>query len=69
MECKEEGCGGEINMETIVTLQTGCGRCRGSHASAYPCKICGRLHWDSGNAVFNRGGAKAYLENGEIVHK
>ena len=65
MKCKEEGCIGEVDMEKPVTLQIGCH----SHDSAYPCQVCGRLHWGSGNAVFSRGGQKVYLENGNIVNK
>lgn len=68
MICQD--CGGEVNVETRVGLKTGCGGCGGGRfEAAYPCKACGRLHWEDGKAVFNRGGNKPFLEEGMVVIK
>jgi hypothetical protein len=58
-------CSGSIKKENPIALRTGCS----GSACAYPCNSCGRLHWEDGTAVFNRPGNKAYLQNGEIIHK
>lgn len=37
--------------------------------SAYPCNVCGRLHWwDGGRPVTNRRGHRAFLKNGKIFY-
>ena len=63
MRCKE--CGSQVYKNVTVRLKTGCRECE----TAHPCEKCGRLHWASGEAVFNRGRAKAYLEGASVVHK
>lgn len=64
--CKE--CGEEIDLLVGVPLMTGCGGC-GLYDTAFVCKKCGRLHWDTGSRVFNRSGEAAYLECGAIITK
>jgi hypothetical protein len=65
MLCKEESCDGEIDMDVKIGLQVSCF----SHSLAHPCGKCGRVHWPSGELVFNRPGNKVFLENDEIVHR
>jgi len=68
MTCKE--CGGEIDEQTLVGLMIGCGGYGGAPTKgAHPCGVCGRLHWGDGEAAFNRGGNKPFLENGRTVIK
>lgn len=71
MKCKEKLCGGEveINPDKVVSLQTGCGGCSASHADAYPCNICGSLHYDDGTSVKTRAGANVFLIDREVVGK
>lgn len=66
MKCKEKGCEGEINGAMPVILQTSCA----SSAVAFPCDKCNRLHWPSGDAVFNRSGERAFRdkETGRPFH-
>lgn len=65
MNCKEKDCSGNIDLKKIIHLRTGCH----SSTAAYPCNICGRIHWSDGTLVFNRSGESAYLKNGQIIHK
>lgn len=70
MKCKERGCDGEIDLSQPISLQTGCGGCRGAQLQlAYPCKVCGRLHWGDGSKVFNRRKQRAFFENSSVVHR
>ncbi|OGZ27710.1 MAG: hypothetical protein A2365_03640 [Candidatus Nealsonbacteria bacterium RIFOXYB1_FULL_40_15] len=62
MKCKEEGCGGEVDMNKPVSLQVGCRASR----NAYPCKKCNRLHFGDGSLVFTRGQQKAFYEGGSV---
>jgi hypothetical protein len=63
IECKH--CIGAVNLDKGTPLRIGC------HSSriAFPCKSCGRLHWEDGNLVTNRQGARAFLIDNKIVHK
>jgi len=65
MTCKE--CGGEIDEQALIGFMTGCWGA--STKGAHPCGACGRLHWGDGEAAFNRGGNKPFLENGRVVIK
>jgi hypothetical protein len=73
MKCTEDGCVGEIDLTgTDVSLRTGCM----GFEVAFPCKICGRLHFLRGNEVHKcpvgvetRGGQRAFFMNGEVVHR
>jgi hypothetical protein len=65
MRCKEENCSGEINLEMGIAVIVGCAQ----YASAYPCGICGRLHWPNGNPVFNRSGQQVFLNGGQLEYK
>ena len=71
MKCKEESCGGEveINPAKAVSLQTGCPGCSGGFTNAYPCNKCGSLHYDDGSSAKTRGGANVFFLDGEIVRK
>lgn len=67
MVCKEAGCNGEIDQGNLVSLRVGCGP---AYSGTYPCRKCGRLHWESdGSLVFNRGGSRAFLSTDKIVLK
>jgi hypothetical protein len=65
-KCSENGCSGIIDIAKGVSLRIGC--CT-LFDSAFPCDQCGRLYWRNGSAVVNRQDHKAFLENGQIVHK
>lgn len=60
--CKD--CGGELS-ENCITLQTGCE----NYNMAFPCSLCGRLHWGSGEAVKNWRYEKVFFLNGKVVDK
>jgi hypothetical protein len=47
MNCVEPKCDGEIDLENGTGLQTGCH----SSTTAFPCKVCGRLHFLQGDEV------------------
>ncbi len=64
MKCVEEGCGGEIDLDNSVLLKTSCGP---PSEPAFLCKKCGRLHWGNGEGANNRGGAKAFIIDGNFV--
>jgi len=63
MGCKEEDCTGTIDWTKRISLQTGCR----STSPAFPCAECGRLHWSSGEMVFNRQEGRVFLEDGCLV--
>lgn len=65
MNCKEEGCAGVIDTSVEVLLMVGCSSYQGAH----PCNTCGRIHWPSGDPVFNRQSHKAFLVDGWVVHR
>lgn len=65
MTCTEEGCGGKIDTENQFLVPCGCTR----RMSTIPCTKCGRLHHHDGTGVFNRGGQKAFVIQGELVNK
>ena len=62
-ECKEEGCKGEIDFSKPIQVRVGCH----TFAAAYPCKVCGRLHWSNGSPIFDRSGIKAFLLDQRII--
>lgn len=65
MNCKEKDCNGAINKNVTVDLMVGCASTRPAH----PCVKCGRLHWPSGDAVFNRGGRLVFLVGDNLEYK
>jgi len=65
MTCKEPDCGGQVDESNPVGLRVGCVVSK----PAYPCEICGRLHWVDGSPVFNRPGDRAFLHGNTVVHK
>lgn len=65
MHCKEKDCSGNLELGIEVAVMVGCAQ----YASAYPCSTCGRLHWPSGSAVFNRSGKLVFLKDGQLVLK
>jgi len=72
MKCVEEDCHGGIDLTEEIMIQTGC-RCSDV---AFPCNLCGRLHFLTGNevkkfpvGVDSRGNEKAYLVEGAVVRK
>jgi len=64
MKCVDRKCRGEVGSEPSINLMTGCS----SASSAYACKKCGRLHWPNGRGVRNRGGQRAFVKDGHLVH-
>jgi len=65
MKCSGQNCGGDVNIEAAIELITGCA----SKAVAYPCVVCGRLHWHHGKPAKNRRGHTAFAEDGKVVIK
>ncbi|MDD4931269.1 MAG: hypothetical protein PHG66_03975 [Candidatus Colwellbacteria bacterium] len=67
--CSELDCKGIVVMkpENQVIIQTGC-RCGDA---AFPCNICGRLHWEEDKPVFGRGHNpdKAFFIEGRLMRK
>ena len=61
--CKMPGCGGVIDIDKGIVLQTGCD----SYTTFYACDKCGRVHSYEGELIFNRPGAAAYRrEDGSL---
>ena len=67
MECTE--CGGEIDIREKKEFQPEIGCFSRSSSKAYPCKECGRFHWDNGKPLFNKADQRVFLENNRIVFK
>jgi hypothetical protein len=72
MKCVEEDCHGGIDLTEGILIQTGC-RCSDV---AYPCNVCGRLHFLTGDevkkfpvGVESRDGSKAYLIDCAVICK
>jgi hypothetical protein len=72
LQCTEEGCTGEVDLNNEATVMTGCR----SSSRVFPCKKCGRLYFLEGDeahkslfGVFSRGNQKAFLIEGEVVRK
>lgn len=72
-KCRDKNCGkGEININCPVMLRIGCN----SRDMAYPCSVCGRLHWVPANRiknfaepVCNRAGQKSYFVDGVLAFR
>jgi len=65
MKCKDYQCRkGEIDIKSGFPIRTGCS----GSSMAYPCSVCGRLHWHDGSPVRNRGGNRAFLKDGHLVN-
>lgn len=63
MNCKLEGCDGQINTSSKgVILKTGCA----SVSAAYPCSKCKRLYWSDGDLVFSRAGNAAFSDHSSV---
>jgi hypothetical protein len=66
--CSGQNCQGQISIDQnhSVPLPKGCA----SLALAFPCSLCGRLHWEDGDPVIHRADNRyAYLIDGLIKHK
>jgi len=56
-QCMMAGCGGELDKEHPITIQTGCF----SHSQAFGCATCGRVHSGTGGLMSSRSGDAVYL--------
>jgi|GEM_PF-1353705 hypothetical protein len=66
--CVEKDCFGDVDLSCTdqgVTVRVGCSSSR----EGYICSRCNRIHFDNGAGVHQRGGAKAFLIDGQIVHR
>ena len=61
--CEMPECGGELDLDNIIPLQTSCT----GASPCYPCKKCGRIHSAGGGRMYGRDGTAVYLKDGEIV--
>lgn len=62
-ECKEVGCNGNVAEKASFTIRVGCF----CSEETFACKKCGRLHYSSGNLVFNRDGERAFLTEDNLI--
>lgn len=66
MQCKNENrCNGTVNMNRMALVHVGCA----AKTLVFACPICNRLHFESGNPVFNHQDHRAFLENGCVVNR
>lgn len=60
LKCRDYKCKkGTVEFEKRITIRTGCS----SFDTAFPCSLCGRLHWKNGAPVRNRRGHRAFWKN------
>lgn len=64
IKCKNERCGGIVDTNTVARLPIGCH----AYSSAFPCMICGRLHYANGRAAKNHAGKETFLTDGRIIN-
>ncbi|MCK4918332.1 MAG: hypothetical protein KAS02_00915 [Candidatus Pacebacteria bacterium] len=72
MNCTQKDCSGTVDINKGFSIRTSCR----SYSTAFACDKCGRLHFLRGDeahkklvGVTQRGGAEAFLIDGEIVNK
>ncbi len=58
MKCSEKDCPGQVSLKSPVLVRVGCR----SFGDAFPCDICGRLHWKYGEGMYNRSGQRAFVD-------
>lgn len=61
LRCGENGCQGSLDPCVIIMLKSGC------DPGAYACRLCGRMHWSTGEPVFNEAGNAVFLARGRFV--
>ncbi|HNP79695.1 MAG TPA: hypothetical protein PKI00_02505 [Candidatus Pacearchaeota archaeon] len=69
MICKRKGCNGRINKTGIVSLPVSSSGWNTEYKQAYPCIVCGELHYKNGRPVLIKNGNKAFLIDNQIVFK
>jgi len=74
MECREENCGGEVDVSSDkavpLRIRTGCPGCSSARTTpTHPCSKCGSLHYDDGSSVATESGGSVFLADGKVVKK
>ncbi len=64
MDCKEQGCGGQINYRDFQKIQFS-----NSFQCAHACQKCGRLYGGQGEPLYDSYGRKLFCFNGKIISK
>lgn len=62
--CQMEGCGGLLDKENTLFLQTGCH----STSPCVVCGTCGRVHSYDGYLMYNRPGAALYFRDDRLEY-
>jgi len=68
-KCKEPGCGGQINLANIITLEVGCSSCAKLPVSGYPCRKCARIYNSDTSLAFSENNRKIFFRGGKIVEE
>ena len=63
MNCSIVTCAGSVDLNSPFTVQT----TNMNQKETFPCNVCGRLHWKSGNGVVNGFGKIVFLKQGSVV--
>ncbi|HDH31607.1 MAG TPA: hypothetical protein ENH26_02425 [Candidatus Wolfebacteria bacterium] len=72
MNCTEIECKGRINPDINASLPCSCEPDCTQKEIAYPCNVCGKLHWGSGKPAYgkNKPHQKVYLQkDGKTIYK
>ncbi|MDD5099117.1 MAG: hypothetical protein PHP35_02135 [Candidatus Colwellbacteria bacterium] len=64
MKCKDTKCTGIINTGKALDFPLGCH----ARTSAFPCLVCGKLHFANGEPATNHSGQETFLVDGKAVN-